>query len=256
MLELRLRRTQSTLTVTLGEHTTSIPLESLLPTPSLWQHIYEDAATYGRNLFEQTFPDDPIKTLLTELPTRERLLLIADDQEIAQIPWEYLRDPNNKLLASRLTLVRSVSSPHPTSAYKPSGPLEIIAIPSSPIDEVIHLNVEQEWRHLVKVVTSLSPSKALTLKRLRPPTRSTLSSSLSRQGSSIVHFMGHGTQHEGKTYLGFEDARGRRHLVDVADLVDTLNTQVFLVILNSCLSATVTHRDMMMPGSRKKSKMI
>jgi pentatricopeptide repeat protein len=237
MPELRLQRHEASLIVTLGEQSASIPLERVMPTPNLWQQIYEDAATYGRDLFEHTFSAETIKTLLAEMPTRERLLLIADDPLVAQIPWEYLRDHNNKLLASRLTLVRSVSAPRPTST--PTGPLEIIAIPSSPIDETVHLNVEQEWRHLVKIVTSQKPSKALTLKRLRPPTRSTLSSSLNPQGTSIVHFMGHGTQHNGKACLVFEDARGRELLVDATDLTDALSPQVFLVILNSCLSATV-----------------
>jgi tetratricopeptide (TPR) repeat protein len=243
MPQLHLQRAENTLTIQLGEHSSSVPLGPLLPTAHLWQHIYEDAAAYGRNLFSQTFTEQTMQTYLTELPTGERLLLIANDPLIAQIPWEYLRDSDNKLLASRLTLVRTVSPSHATAVYTPANSLEIIAIPAAPIDESVHLDVEQEWRRLVKIATNLKPSKVFTLKRLSPPTRSALANALSRQGTSIVHFMGHGTLHNGKACLGFEDARGRRYLVDVPDLVDALNPHVFLVILNSCVSATTTHTE-------------
>ena len=55
----------------------------------------------------------------------------------------------------------------------------------------------------------------------------------------MVHFMGHSTSQDGKGLLAFEDTRARTHLVDAADFADALDEQVFLVVLNSCLSAVV-----------------
>src|SRR5207248_10028905 len=55
----------------------------------------------------------------------------------------------------------------------------------------------------------------------------------------IVHFMDHSMSQAGKASLAFEDARARLHLVDAADFADSLNSRVFLVVLNSCLSAVV-----------------
>ncbi len=243
MLELVLQRAENTLTVTLGEYTGPIPLIDIAPHANLWQQIYEDAITYGRNLFDKTFRDEQIRTQLASLPANERLLLVADDPLVASIPWEYLRDGNNKLLASRLNLVRGLPNGRRRVAFEYSMPLEIVAVPVSPIDEPMILDVEREWKNLVKAVTETSPPKSLTLKRVRPPTRSQLERNLGRRCTSIVHFMGHSASHDGNALLAFEDARAHRHLVDAADFVDSLNARVFLVVLNSCLSAMVAHTE-------------
>src|SRR5439155_13468105 len=49
----------------------------------------------------------------------------------------------------------------------------------------------------------------------------------------------HSMSQAGKAYLTFEDARARSQLVDAANFVDSLDSRVFLVVLNSCLSAVV-----------------
>src|SRR5260221_13710793 len=102
MLELHLQRTGDLLTFTLGEKSTSVSFADVAPTVKTWERIYEDAIAYGRKLFEQTFRDEQLRTTLANLPANERLLLVADDPLVAAIPWEYLRDQNDKLLASRL----------------------------------------------------------------------------------------------------------------------------------------------------------
>ena len=239
MLELHLQRSGSTLDVILGEYKSSFSLTDVALNATTWEDIYDDAVAYGRELFDKTFRDEQIHTMLANLPTNERLLLVADDPLIAAIPWEYLRDQNNKLLASRLNFVRAIPEAQRRESFSFAGPLEIIAIPSSPVDEPRVLNVEREWKNLVEAVSTATPPKSLTLKRVRPPTRSQLERSLGRQCTSIIHFMGHSTSHDGKAFLAFEDARARSHLIDAADFADSLNSRVFLVVLNSCLSAVV-----------------
>jgi hypothetical protein len=51
--------------------------------------------------------------------------------------------------------------------------------------------------------------------------------------------MGHGVSQAGKSFLVFEDAQARKILVDGEDFADSLEKHVFLVVLNSCLSAIV-----------------
>jgi tetratricopeptide (TPR) repeat protein len=239
MPELHLHRHESTLEVILDEHRSRFPLADVVLNATTWERIYEDAAVYGRQLFDKTFRDEQLRAMLANLPANERLLLVAEDPLVASIPWEYLRDQNNKLLASRLNVVRGLPEAQRRESFTFTGPLEIIAIPVSPVDEPRMLNVEREWKNLVEAVTITSPPKSLTLKRTRPPTRSQLERSLSLQGTTIVHFMGHSTSDTGKAYLTFEDARARSHLVEAADFADSLNSRVFLVVLNSCLSAVV-----------------
>ena len=239
MLELYLHRSESTLDVMLGEHKSTFPLADVALNATTWERIYDEAVTYGRDLFDKTFRDEQLRTMLANLQANERLLLVADDPLVAVIPWEYLRDQNNKLLASRLNFVRGIPESQRKDNFSFNGPLEIIAVPVSSVDEPRILNVEGEWKNLAEAVTITSPPKSLTLKRVRPPTRSQLERSLSHQCISIVHFMGHSTSRAGKAFLAFEDARARSHLIDAADFADSLNSQVFLVVLNSCLSAVV-----------------
>ena len=88
MQELHLRGTGNTLTVTIGEHSVSIPQAEIVPGASTWQRINDDAVAYGRDLFDHTFCEEQMRTLLANLPANERLVLVADDPLVASIPWE------------------------------------------------------------------------------------------------------------------------------------------------------------------------
>ncbi len=234
MAELNLKRTGETLTVTLAEHRAVVPWAEMAWNEHTAQRIYDDAETYGRTLFEQVIRDEALRWALLARPLNERLAVLTDDPEVAAIPWEYLRDPNNVLLAARLNMVRYVTGKQhalPDSQQT----LSIVAIPVSPVDESRPLNTEHEWRRLLEAVTA--PHKALSLLRVRPPTLAQLEQTLPGEGTSIVHFMGHSGIVQGKSILEFEDPRGRSQPIDAAYFADALDEQVFLVVLNSCLSA-------------------
>src|SRR5579884_3707031 len=111
MPELHLQRTGenlASLTITLGDISASLPWADVAPDEMMGQRIYFDAVKYGHDLFDTTFRDESLRTALSNLRTNERLVLVTTDQPIASIPWEYLREPDDRLLATRLTLVRSV----------------------------------------------------------------------------------------------------------------------------------------------------
>src|SRR3989442_4992441 len=205
MLELHLQRADNTLTISLGDHTDTIPFTDIALTEEKIEHIHHDAASYGRALFDQTFRTEDIRNKLASLRANERLVLVAEDPLVASIPWDYLRDQNNKLLASRLTFVRGLPQTRRQEDFTFSGALEIVALPVSPVDVQPVLDVEGEWKNLVEAVSTSQPPKALTVKRVLPPTRSQLERSLNRRSTSIVHFMGHSTSSRAKRFLAFED---------------------------------------------------
>src|SRR5437763_4494355 len=239
MPELHLQRTGDTLTITLGEQNSTISFADVALHADTWESIYKDATAYGRDLFENTFRAEQLRTRLASLPANERLLLVADDPLVASIPWEYLRDSNGKLLASRFNFVRGVPEKERRDSFSFNGSVEIVAIPVSPVDEPRVPNVEREWKDLIEAVTTGAPTEALTFRRVRPPPKSDMAGAINRRASCIVHFMGHSASHEGKAWLVFEDARASSILVDAADFGDVLHPRVFLVVLNSCLSAIV-----------------
>ena len=70
MLELHLQRTGDQLTVALGEHSVEIPLAELVSSASNWQRIYDDAVTYGRELFDQTFRDESYAHAANQPPSK------------------------------------------------------------------------------------------------------------------------------------------------------------------------------------------
>src|SRR5947209_4295851 len=145
MPELHLQRADDVLTITLGEQSTTLPFADVALHIETWKSIYQDAAAYGSDLFKKTFRDEQMRTLLASLPANERLLLVADDPLVASIPWEYLRDQNDKLLAARLNFVRGIPEERRRESFLLLRPLDIVAIPVSPVDEPQELNVEGEW---------------------------------------------------------------------------------------------------------------
>jgi CHAT domain len=231
MAELHFKRTGETLTVTFAEQQAVVPWADVALHEQTAQRIYDDAGAYGRTLFEQVIRDEGLRSALLTLPANERLALHMDDPEVALIPWEYLRDPNDLLLAARLNLVRYVEGPQrPLPDTRQA--LSIVAVPVSPVDEMHPLDTEREWRRLTEAVSA--PKKALSLLRVRPPTLAQLEQTLPGNGISIVHFMGHSGIVRGKSILEFEDPLGRSHPIDASYFADALDEQVFLVILNSC----------------------
>ena len=236
MPELHLQRTDDILTIRLGEQSASVPWTNIAPDATTGQRIYDDAIAYGKELFEKTFPAGPLRTALTTLRANERLVLVIDDPLVAAIPWEYLRDAEGRLLAARLNLVRSVSGAQQNAELDFTLPLQVIAVPVSPVDDPRVLDTEGEWQRVVGAVSK--QGKALTLTRVRPPTLDLLERALNSERTTLVHFMGHSDSRDGKGFLVFEEAHGCSYLIEAADFADSLvATNIFLVVLNSCRSA-------------------
>jgi tetratricopeptide (TPR) repeat protein len=245
MPELRLTRSDRKLTLTLGERSASLPWAALtawapIPDDQAARALAAEGATYGRRLFDAVFADAALREAVLALPAGTRLQLAADGQSLGAIAWEYLRTPDDRLLAGALDFVRGLSEgEYPAASWPipldaPDG-LEIVAIPVSPADELRVLNTELEWQRLIGAVRK--PGKALALTRVRPPALSQMERTINTRACTIVHFMGHSNSLKGQGVLAFEDECALTRLVSAVELADALAPGVLLAILNSCRSA-------------------
>jgi hypothetical protein len=78
----------------------------------------------------------------------------------------------------------------------------------------------------------------ISLERARPPMIEQVRRLVAGQLNRVVHFMGHGGQHETGAILCFEKDNGELHPVTAREFVMRVRGSVFLVTLNACVSAT------------------
>jgi len=233
MPELHIQRVNEQLEITFGEHSSTVAWADI----AVWTplQVKENAEAYGHTLFGQITHDTALRNALTGLRKNTRLVLVAEQPEVATIPWEYLRLPEASgglLLANRYNLVRGIPEGQRQESMALDGVLRIVAVPVSAVNERIPLNTEGEWKNLSETVKACE--RAVTLQRVRPPTLAKMGNALSREGANIVQFMGHSD----KGMLVFEDELGRAKVINAAQFANTLNEQTLLVVLNSCYSAT------------------
>jgi len=237
MPELHIQRSGEHLITTFAAQCSTVPWAEI----ALWtpKQVSTNAEAFGHSLFEQITRDAGMREALIMLRENERLVLVADQPEVAAIPWEYLRFPSDGpldglLLAAHCNFVRGVPEEYRRDPVVPQSPLTIVAIPASPV-ELPALNTEEEWHTLTR--TMRAHGCLLTLTRIRPPTLDAMSHALSVKGTKIVQFMGHSKVENGKGMLQFEDDLGRTEAAHAALFVNSLDEQTLLVVLASRDSA-------------------
>ena len=115
--------------------------------------------------------------------------------------------------------------------------LRIVAIPSNPLEKGLPpLDIDAEWMRLKEIIHDVPA--AISLERVRPPTIEQVRRQVANQHNRVVHFMGHGGQHETGALLCFEKENGELHPVTAREFVMRVRGSVFLVTLNACISAT------------------
>jgi tetratricopeptide (TPR) repeat protein len=234
MPELRFQRSGDQLITSLAEREQSVAWSDVAPTDTTAARIRNEAAKYGRDLFDTVFSGE-LSGVLSDMRPGERLLLVADDPAVGAVGWEYMRDGKG-LLAEQYTLVRGIPEAERKDGHAFEPPLEILAIPVSPVNDAHGLNVEREYRNLREIVEKTG--KALKLTRVRPPTLTSLEKTLSPGTTTLIHFMGHSHSDGSQSYLILEDLHGWRQEIEASQFADAIAGDVLLVVLNSCLSAT------------------
>ena len=223
--------------------TTLIPDQNIPERPL---HPLEDPVAYGQAVYQALFPKGtPARQKLEAEP--DRIMLIAEDERLQAIPWEYAQSSEDFLILE-VPFVRGLPKKAKIAPPDMEGITpHIIAVPSNPLDEnIIPLNIEEEWQRLREIVDEIP--QQITLERANPPTLDSLRKKVAHRQYPVVHFMGHGgDQHEGKTVLLFENEFGRTEPISAKDFFLTVQRSVFLVTLNACASA--------MPGDTEFSNL-
>ncbi len=183
-------------------------------------HPPDDPIAYGKAIYQALFPQETAAwSALHANP--DRILFVSTDDIIDAIPWEYAYGPADQRIAS------------PTL-----DKVHIVAVPSNPLShELEPLNIDGEWIRLKEIIQELPYN--IGLERTRPPTLERVGLLVANQQQRIVHFMGHGGQdNKAGAFLCFEKDNGDLDAVTARDFLRQLRGNVFLVTLNSCVSAS------------------
>lgn len=164
----------------------------------------------------------------------------------AALPWELLRDPDGDYLARRrtLSLARLLTPPVPPRCVRVAGPLQILAVKSSPF-VLPPLDLDKEDEEIRKALQGDEAGFQVTV--LDNPTIAGLRETLLENRWHILHFMGHGNfeEEQGEACVCFEDrTTGRRALLTASMFQEQLKdiTNLGLVVLNACQAGALPRR--------------
>jgi CHAT domain/AAA domain len=236
-MELVLTRQEGSLVLVTcdGQRSHRFDLISLVSHAKTLPSPIDDPIPYGGALFQALFtPETLARRTLDALP--ERILLVTDDALLDALPWEYTYGPSG-FLVCETPFVRGIAQQRIDPPVL-DLPLHIVAIPSNPLEKDLPpLNIDGEWLRLKETIQPLPYQ--ITLERTRPPTIQQVRNQVANQHHRVIHFMGHGGQHEKEgAFLCFEEDNGVLAPVTARQFVLRVRGTVFLVTLNACVSAT------------------
>ncbi|HZO72339.1 MAG TPA: tetratricopeptide repeat protein [Ktedonobacteraceae bacterium] len=200
-----------------------------------FQPLAEPVA-YGKLVYQALFPPQTAAwNALQRKPPR--LLLVMVDEDLDAIPWEYAYGAEGFLVLEHHVVRGIPEGQRVQFSEADAAGLHIIAVPSHPLDAALApLNIEGEWTRLKEVIENVP--FAVTLERASPPTIEQVHALLVNQRHGILHFMGHGGQHESGAVLFFEKDNGTLDPVPARYMVARIHGSVVLITLNACVSAT------------------
>ena len=194
----------------------------------------DELRAYGGALFQALFtPETLARRTLDALP--ERILLVTDDALLDALPWEYTYGPSG-FLVCEMPFVRGIAQQRIDPPVL-DLPLHIVAIPSNPLQQDLPPLNSTASGYASRTIQPLPYQ--ITLERTRPPTIQQVRNQVANQQHRVIHFMGHGGQHEKEgAFLCFEEDNGVLAPVTARQFVLRVRGTVFLVTLNACVSAT------------------
>ncbi len=171
-----------------------------------------------------------------------RFKLNIEAPELAQIPWEYLYDPDSgtfPALSPRTPITRYTNPRQqdpPPLAFEP--PLRILLVSAQPAGQP-QLDVDTERAQIVSAMDVLQATGKVQIEVLQHATVRSLQAML-RRPFHVLHYIGHGVhdRDSGNSMLVLEDEDGDTHAVSAAQLQYLLrDTTVRLTMLNACMTA-------------------
>lgn len=215
-----------------------------------WQDVRkveEEAKRFGGRLFEKVFDKRVYARLTNSIDKAENQnkglrirLRLKDVPELADVPWEYLYDPEvDKFLSlsSKTPLVRYLEMPEPIRPFPIKPPLRFLVMMSNPAGSN-YLDVEKEWGQLNEALESLRSQGQVELVRVEA-TASALQRQLRHGTFHIFHFIGHGgfdnEAHDG--FLVMSDSELPTFSGEGLGRLLQDHDSLRLVVLNACEAA-------------------
>jgi CHAT domain-containing protein len=119
-------------------------------------------------------------------------------------------------------------------------PLRVLAIAPNP-SEMPLPGIEQE----IKILRQVLESAPIRLEVMNSPTKNSVQQALRKYLPHIIHFMGHGTVHNGMGYLMLLDDEGRPDFVNADKLgVMLQDSGILLAVLNGCATGSSEIKDL------------
>jgi hypothetical protein len=212
------------------------------------------ATTFGGRLFAAVFTDQVQQCFGRSLDAARHQqaglrLRLRVSGPLADLPWEYLFDPQSKRFLSYSTttpIVRYLDLPYQIAPLAVQPPLNVLIMIASPRDHAV-LDVEGEWRKVEVALSDLVHRGLVTLTRLEQATLPVLQRQLRRNNYHVFHFIGHGgfdNQTESGVLL-LEDERGLSRRVSGHQLGALLydHQSLRLALLNACEGARTMRND-------------
>lgn len=163
--------------------------------------------------------------------------------EYADLPWEYLYDPQRQEFAGltpHTPLVRHVDLKQPVAPFRVEPPLRMLVVVANPGGQPLY-DEEDVWLRLVDTLDHLAVERKLVLERLIPATVHELQRRLRNNQYHILHYIGHGV-YDGLAQehrLLFENEMGRTRPVNSQHLGALVHDHfaLRLVTLQACPTA-------------------
>lgn len=202
---------------------------------------------FGRLLYEALFAGPAGDRLADSRKAAAHLRLnlrLTETPELANLPWEYLYDPDQRrflALSEQTPIVRYLDLPVGEPALAVQPPLRILALLVSPPDHPPVLDLQREWVALEKALAPAQENGLLVLERLDNPTFARLQDRLASGPVHIFHFTGHGSYDSAAEtgHLIFPDAAGNAEPVSADNLAGLLHSHpsLRLALFNACEGA-------------------
>jgi hypothetical protein len=213
------------------------------------------AKTFGAALFGAVFSGDVAAAFHARVEETKRLgsglriRLHLADPELADLPWEFLYNPQvNRFLALSIhtPVVRFMDLPDAIQPIAVTPPIRALVMISSPSDYP-SLNVEAEWKKLTEALADLLASGQISIDRLDNATLPGLQRKLRKSKYHMFHFIGHGefdqSSQEGVLLLEDEHHRGHRVGSQYLGMLLHDHESLRVAILNACEGARTSKLD-------------
>ena len=209
------------------------------------QSLSDQLLEYGNYLFQTAFSSKVYMYFMKSLDSLQdeevlRIRLDIEDEQIAQLPWEFISDPNQSqyrqsgfALKHETPVFRGISGYY-KEPEQVEFPINILLIASLPLYQR-RLDLEAEIRTIREQMKSLVKNKKAKISVVQG--EDTISKLMEKTDEPfhILHFLGHSS--EGSLLVENESGKAQDLVnTSLTEIIDSMPS-VSVVILNACLTS-------------------